>query len=93
MENKSPEIQIKVDEASFKGTYSNAAMVSHSQYEFLMDFITVFQGKGMLTSRVIVSPNQAKHFLRALNDNIAAYEMNFGPIKEAQNSDVNIESH
>lgn len=90
MENKNPEVQIKVSEESFKGTYSNATIISHTQSEFLMDFIFVSHGKGILTSRVIVSPNQAKHILRALNDNIALYEKSFGEIKEVHNPNINI---
>ena len=88
MDKKTAEMQIKVNEESFKGTYANGAILSHTQNEFLMDFITAFHGKAVLGSRVIVSPNQAKRILRALNDNIVAYEKNFGPIKEA--ADINL---
>jgi hypothetical protein len=92
MENKTPEVQIKINEESFKGAYSNAAIISHTQSEFLLDFISVFHGKGLLTSRVIVSPNQAKHVLRALGDNIANYEKNFGEIKEAADPGFKMET-
>lgn len=89
MEKINPEFQIKINEDSFKGAYSNAAMISHTQYEFLLDFIFTSHGKGILTSRIIVSPNHAKQILRALNDNVALYEKNFGEIKEAPASNVN----
>lgn len=94
MENKIPEVQIKVTEESFKGTYANGAIISHTQTEFLLDFIAIFHQKGILGSRVIVSPNQAKRILRALNENISMFEKKFGEIKEAEDLKFNInEAH
>jgi len=89
MDNKTAEIQIKINEESFKGTYANGTIFSHTQSEFVLDFVTAFHGKAVLSSRIIVSPNHAKRILRALNDNIATYEKNFGPIKEAEDLNLN----
>jgi hypothetical protein len=90
MENKNASIQIKVSEETFKGTYSNAAIISHTQGEFVLDFISVFHGKGVLSSRVIVSPGNAKHILRALGEGISSYEKKFGDIREAEGAKVDI---
>ncbi len=84
MEPNKTDVQIKVSEESFKGTFSNAAIISHTQSEFLLDFISVFHGKGVLGSRVVVTPAHAKELLRILGENVALYEGRFGEIKDVE---------
>ncbi|MBL7685684.1 MAG: DUF3467 domain-containing protein [Deltaproteobacteria bacterium] len=84
MENKKVEMQIKASDDVLKGVYSNSAMIHHTQGEFVLDFITLFQPQGILSSRVIISPQHAKRLIQALSENIARYEKSFGEIREME---------
>lgn len=83
MSQQQPQIQIEIDENTAKGTYSNLAMVSHSETEFILDFIFVQPqtAKSKVLSRIITSPLHLKRLLGAIQDNIHKYEERFGPIQ------------
>lgn len=83
MEEK--KIDIKVDESTALGQYSNLAAIRHTREEFIFDFAFIFPDGplGKLVSRVILSPAHAKRFLEALEANVKNYEGNFGPIVPA----------
>ncbi|MDR2709060.1 MAG: DUF3467 domain-containing protein [Elusimicrobiota bacterium] len=78
------EIKIEIDDQTSNGVYSNFALISHTDNEFVLDFIFVQPqyGKAKVRTRVITTPAHAKKILLALQDNIAKYEQQFGPIKE-----------
>ncbi len=78
------QVQIKADEKELQGFYSNLVMLHHHVEEFTLNFVYVFPNgnQGKLLASVIVSPGHAKRIWRALGDNIARYEAQFGPIKE-----------
>lgn len=78
-----PQITIEIDEAVAKGIYANLAMISHSQSEFLLDFLflTPQQPKTKVLTRIISSPGHTKRLLMALQDNVKRYEEQFGEIK------------
>ena len=80
---KKQEIKIEIDEQTANGSYSNLALITHSETEFIIDFIFVQpqNGKAKVKNRIITSPLHAKKFLQALQDNVAKYEMMFGQIK------------
>ncbi|MBN2402635.1 MAG: DUF3467 domain-containing protein [Spirochaetes bacterium] len=84
-------IEIKVDDATAAGVYSNFANISHSPDEFIMDFLFVNPapppGFGKLASRIILSPGHAKRLLSALAENVRKYEERFGEIKVVQPPD------
>ncbi len=92
MDNKQAEIQIKINEETFKGVYANGSIISHTQSEFIMDFVSIFHNKGILCSRVIVSPQHAKRLQKIINENIAMYEKSFGTIKEAEAVNINMDT-
>jgi hypothetical protein len=94
------QLNISIDEATSDGVYSNLAIINHSTSEFIVDFITVMPGspKARVKSRVILTPEHAKRFFKALGDNIKRFEttngdittnetppipLNFGPTGEA----------
>lgn len=94
------QLNIALDEQTAEGIYSNLAIINHSPSEFIVDFITVMPGapKAKVKSRVILTPEHAKRFHKALTDNILRYEkahgeittnepppipLNFGPTGEA----------
>ena len=78
------QINIELGEKTAEGTYSNLAIINHSVSEFVVDFISLMPGapKAKVKSRIILTPQHAKKFLKALNDNVARFEKAHGPIKD-----------
>ena len=81
--NKQPQplsIEIKSDIA--KGIYSNLAIITHSQIEFVVDFASMLPGmqKPEVLSRVIMTPENATKLLIALQDNMGKYENQYGKV-------------
>ena len=81
--HKEQQLNISIDEATSDGVYSNLAIINHSTSEFIVDFITVMPGspKARVKSRVILTPEHAKRFFKALGDNIKRFETINGDIK------------
>ena len=78
------QMNIELSEETSLGVYSNLAVITHSPSGVVCDFIQVMPGmpKGKVRSRVIMNPQNAKRFLKALQDNMKKYEDNFGTIDE-----------
>jgi hypothetical protein len=76
------QINIELGEKEAEGTYSNLAIISHSPAEFIFDFTKVFPGipKARVSSRIIMTPQHSKLFLRALKENIEKFENQYGEI-------------
>ncbi len=84
MENSnSGQLQIELKEDIARGTYANLAIITHSSSEFIVDFVCVLPGmsKAGVQSRVVMAPEHAKRFLRALQENIDKFERSFGAIR------------
>ena len=80
------QINIELTEDVAQGTYSNLAVITHSAAEFVMDFVRIVPGipKAKVKSRIIMTPEHAKRFVAALQENISKYEAVHGRIKEMQ---------
>lgn len=76
------QLDIELGEDVAEGTYSNFAIITHSNSEFILDFVRLLPGipKGRVKSRVILAPQHAKRLMLALNDNISKFEDVFGEI-------------
>ena len=83
-EQKNFDIEINNETAS--GTYSNLALINHSNTEFVVDFIQMIPGmpKAQVKSRIILTPHHAKRLAGALIDNINKFEAQFGEVKEPE---------
>ena len=83
-EQPNNQINIELTEDIAEGTYSNLAIITHSNSEFVFDFIRVMPGvpKAKVKSRVVMSPQHAKRLMLALKDNITKFENIHGPIKD-----------
>jgi hypothetical protein len=83
MDENAQSLQVEIDETVARGTYSNLALIAHSETELLIDFVFLQPRapKTKVLSRIITSPIHAKRFLAALQDNIAKYEARFGVIQ------------
>ena len=77
-----PELQIHIPPDIQRGAYANNMIVSHTQEEFLLDFILATPPIGTVNARVIVSPSHAKRIAQAMIENIAKYEARFGKVKD-----------
>lgn len=82
-QNNENQLNIELSEEVAEGTYSNLAVITHSNTEFVMDFIRVMPGvpKARVKSRIILTPEHAKRFLRALEENLEKFETLNGRIK------------
>src|SRR6476469_6663682 len=80
------QINIELTDDIADGTYSNLAIITHSNQEFVLDFIKVMPGvpKAKVKSRIILTPQHAKRFLKALGDNVSKFEAMYGEISEAE---------
>lgn len=87
-DNKQPQgqINIEIDEKIAEGIYSNLAIINHSASEFVLDFVSIMPGnpKAKVKSRIVLTPQHAKRFLKALNDNIHRFESSHGDIKDTE---------
>ena len=83
-EKKQNQIQIEVPNDEMQGRYANLAVISHSPNDFVMDMIFVAPNtpKARVQSRIIMTPENAKQLLIALNENIRKYEQTFGEITQ-----------
>lgn len=81
-QNKKNQINIELSDEMAEGTYSNLAIITHSQSEFIVDFIKMMPGvpKAKVKSRIILTPQHAKRLYKALQDNIAKFERLHGEI-------------
>ena len=80
------QINIELDEKVAEGIYSNLAIINHSPSEFVLDFVTIMPGvpKSKVKSRIILTPQHAKRFLKALGENIHRFEVAHGEIKDSE---------
>lgn len=77
------ELSIELSEEMAEGVYSNLAVITHSNSEFVLDFIRIMPGipKARVKSRIILTPEHAKRLLGALQDNVNKFEAQNGSIK------------
>ncbi|RMF04765.1 MAG: DUF3467 domain-containing protein [Bacteroidetes bacterium] len=79
------QLNIELPEDVAEGTYSNLAIIAHSNSEFVLDFLRLVPNvpKAKVKSRIILTPQHAKRLLKALADNVSKYENQYGPIIES----------
>ena len=85
-EKKENQINIELNEEIAEGIYSNLAVITHSNSEFIVDFVKMMPGipKAKVKSRIILTPQHAKRLTKALQDNITKFEKANGPIKDTE---------
>ncbi|MDD2287203.1 MAG: DUF3467 domain-containing protein [Bacteroidales bacterium] len=86
MENKENKIDIELPSEIAPGVYSNLQLITHSNTEFILDFIQIMPGvpKAQVRSRTILCPQHAKRLLYALKENIDRFEAQNGIIDERE---------
>ena len=80
------QLNIELSEELAEGIYSNLAIITHSNAEFVVDFINVMPGapKAKVKSRIVLTPQHAKRLLKALAENVKKFEQVNGPIKDIE---------
>ncbi len=83
-EKQGNQLNIELTEDIAEGIYSNLAIITHGNSEFIIDFIRVMPGvpKAKVKTRIVTTPQHAKRLLRALADNINKYEAAHGEISD-----------
>ncbi len=87
---KKNNLNIQLDENIAEGTYANLAIINHSVSEFVVDFVNIMPGipKAKVKSRIILTPQHAKRFMKALAENIKRFENAHGVIKEFEQPNI-----
>ena len=85
-QNSSNQLNIEISEEVAEGTYANLAIITHSHAEFVIDFVNVMPGtpKSKVKARIILTPQHAKRFMKAINENIQKFELVNGSIKDLE---------
>ena len=80
------QLNIELGEDVADGIYSNLAIITHSNSEFVIDFIKVMPGvpKAKVKSRIVITPQHAKRLMSALSENIGKFEKVHGVIKQTE---------
>ncbi|MBK8030176.1 MAG: DUF3467 domain-containing protein [Chloroflexi bacterium] len=68
--------------ANLAATYANAVIVSHTNSEIIFDFLQIMPNdpRARVQNRVVLTPANAKLFMRALQTNLDRFEEKFGEI-------------
>lgn len=82
--NKKNQLNIELTDEIAEGTYSNLAIITHSNTEFVIDFAKIMPGvpKAKVKSRILLTPQNAKRLFKALAENLNKYESVYGVIKD-----------
>ncbi len=78
------QLNIELPEDVADGIYSNLAIITHSNAEFVIDFVRIMPGmpKAKVKSRILLTPQHAKRLLVALKENLDKFENINGTIKD-----------
>ena len=80
------QLNIEISEEVAEGQYANLAIITHSHAEFVIDFVNVMPGtpKSKVRSRIILTPQHAKRFMKALVENVGRFEAANGKIQDLE---------
>ena len=89
-EQQPNQLNIEISEEMAEGTYANLAIITHSNSEFVLDFVSVMPGtpKSKVKSRIIFTPMHAKRFMKAIKENIERFEASNGQIQDMEQVEV-----
>lgn len=74
------QVSARVPESVGEGAFASAVMVMTGPFEHVLDFIMRLSEKPRVVARVVLPTIVAGQFVRALEQNIANYEANFGSL-------------
>ena len=91
MSNEHPnQLNIEITEEIAEGQYANLAIITHSHAELVIDFVNVMPGtpKSKVKSRLIMTPQHAKRFMKAIAENISRFEDAHGHIQDLEQVEI-----
>lgn len=76
-----PQLRLELP-ANLATQYANAAIVSHTHSEIIMDFVQIMPNdpRARVVSRLAMTPANAKLFMQALQQNLEKFESKHGEI-------------
>jgi hypothetical protein len=88
--NQPSQLNIEITEEIAEGSYANLAIITHSHAEFVIDFVNVMPGtpKSKVKSRIILTPQHAKRFMKALIENVERFESVNGQIQDLEMAEL-----
>lgn len=88
--DQASQLNIEITDEVAEGTYANLAIITHSQAEFVIDFVSVMPGmpKSKVKSRVIMTPFHAKRLMKAMIDNVQKFESVNGNIRDLEAMEI-----
>ena len=77
------ELKINIAPDKQQGVFANLALIAHTPTEFVFDFAQLMPGvpQANVVARIVLTPDQAKKVLGALQSNMAQYEQKYGTIQ------------
>ena len=94
MENNNNEnkLNIELTDEIAEGIYSNLAIISHSNTEFIIDFLKIMPGmpKAKVKSRILLTPQHAKRLMKALEENMQKFEQVHGKVSDTTGNQFNV---
>ena len=84
------QMNIEITDEIAEGLYANLAIITHSQAEFVLDFISVMPGvpKNKVKSRIIMTPFHTKRLMKALTENVQRFEQANGEIVDLEQVEI-----
>lgn len=84
------QLNIEISEEVAEGQYANLVIITHSHAEFVIDFVNVMPGtpKSKVKSRIILTPQHAKRFMKALTENVVRFETANGKIQDLEDVQI-----
>ena len=88
--NTQNQLNIEITDEIAEGIYANLAIITHSQAEFVLDFISVMPGmpKNKVKSRIIMTPFHTKRLMKALTENVQRFEQANGEIVDLEQVEI-----
>lgn len=80
MPNPPQQIEVKINDKTLRGLYSNMAQIAHTKEEFAIDFLNLMPPQGIVSARVFLSPAHAKRLAMTLTENVKKYEDQYGKL-------------
>jgi hypothetical protein len=75
------QVSARVPEKVASGVHASGVLVLNAPNEFIIDFIQQMVQPPKVASRVVVNPQTMASFIRALEENLGAFEQRFGAPK------------
>ena len=84
------QLNIELGEDMAEGVYSNFAIITHSQTEFVLDFVRIMPNvpKAKVKARIVLTPEHTKRLAQAILDNLHSYEAQFGSISSPDQAPI-----